>query len=52
MDKAQDLVKRPRLTHNDNLIRYKLAVRDALSKGLTSLHDAGFDPATMDFYDK
>ena len=52
MDKAQELIDQPLLTYNDTLTRYKLTVMDALSVGLTSLHDAGFDPMTLDFYDR
>ena len=52
IDKAQDLIKRPPLTDEDRLERFNLAVNDALSKGLTSLHDAGFDPASLAFFKK
>lgn len=50
MDNAQDLIKRPPLTDEDRLERFNLAVGDALSKGLTSFHDAGFDPASLAFF--
>ena len=50
LDKAQDLIKRPVLTDTDLLQRFKLTVNDAYSKGITSLHDAGFDPASLEFY--
>lgn len=52
LDKAQALVRRPALTHEDKSIRFKLTVQDALSKGLTSLHDAGFDPASLEFFEQ
>ena len=52
LDKAQTLVKTPVLTHEDKLGRFRLTVRDALSKGLTSLHDAGFDPASLEFFER
>ncbi|KAL5528400.1 hypothetical protein ACEPAF_7536 [Sanghuangporus sanghuang] len=50
LDKAQDLIKKPPLTDVDRLLRFKLTVEDALSKGLTSLHDAGFDPTSLQFF--
>ncbi|KAL5523809.1 hypothetical protein ACEPAG_7982 [Sanghuangporus baumii] len=50
LDKAQDLIKKPPLTDVDRLLRFKLTVKDALSKGLTSLHDAGFDPTSLQFF--
>ncbi|KAI5123983.1 hypothetical protein M0805_006395 [Coniferiporia weirii] len=50
LDKAQDLVKRPPLTDADRLQRFNIAVNDALSKGLTSFHDAGFDPESLSFF--
>lgn len=50
LDKAQNLLKNPPLTDADRLLRFNYTVRDALSKGLTSLHDAGFDPASLRFF--
>ena len=52
IDRAQELIKRPPLTDADRLERFQIAVSDALSKGLTSLHDAGFDPASLAFFKK
>ncbi|EJD03014.1 uncharacterized protein FOMMEDRAFT_146742 [Fomitiporia mediterranea MF3/22] len=50
LDKAQDLVKKPPYTDADRMLRFNHTVKDALSRGLTSLHDAGFDPASLDFF--
>lgn len=50
LDNAQDLMKTPALTEQDLLKRFKLAVSHALSYGLTSLHDAGFDPKSLAFF--
>ena len=52
LDKAQDLVKKPPITDDDRVHRFTFAVNDALSKGLTTLHDAGFDPASLAFFEK
>ncbi|KAH8119361.1 amidohydrolase family-domain-containing protein [Phellopilus nigrolimitatus] len=50
LDNAQDLIKKPPLTDMDRLQRFKSAVNDALSKGLTSFHDAGLDPVSLEFF--
>lgn len=50
MDSAQDLIAQPVLTEEDLKRRLDVTVRDALSTGLTSLHDAGFKPASLDFF--
>ena len=50
IDKAQDLVPKPNLTDEDLLLRFRFATNDALSNGLTSIHDAGFDPASLSFF--
>lgn len=50
MDSAQDLIARPILTEEDLKRRFDVTVRDALSTGLTSLHDAGFNPTSLDFF--
>jgi predicted amidohydrolase YtcJ len=52
LDNAQELVKQPELTHSDLLERFHVTVRDALSMGLTSIHDAGLDPVSLDFFNK
>ncbi|KLO18383.1 hypothetical protein SCHPADRAFT_899781 [Schizopora paradoxa] len=50
LDKAQDLLKKAPLTEHDRIRRFNIAVNDALSKGLTTFHDAGFDPASLAFF--
>ncbi|KAJ7141779.1 amidohydrolase family-domain-containing protein [Mycena crocata] len=50
LDNAQELLMTPPLTENDLLQRFTVAVNDALAYGLTSVHDAGLDPASLDFF--
>lgn len=50
LDNAQDLVKRPVPTEQDLLRRFNITVNDALSYGLTSIHDAGFNPVSLEFF--
>ncbi|KAG2746404.1 hypothetical protein P692DRAFT_20782464 [Suillus brevipes Sb2] len=50
LDNAQDLVKRPVPTEQDLLKRFNITVNDALSYGLTSIHDAGFNPISLEFF--
>jgi hypothetical protein len=50
LDNAQDLVKRPTPTERDLLRRFNAAVNDALSYGITSVHDAGLKPVSLDFF--
>ncbi|KAG2153894.1 amidohydrolase family-domain-containing protein [Suillus clintonianus] len=50
LDNAQDLVKRPAPTEQDLLRRFNATVKDALSCGLTSIHDAGFNPVSLEFF--
>lgn len=50
LDNAQDLLKQPPLTESDLLRRFKVAIRDAHRYGLTSIHDAGLDPASLAFF--
>jgi len=52
LDNAQELLKQPKLTESDLSRRFKVAVRDAQRFGLTSLHDAGLDPASLKFFEK
>lgn len=52
LDNAQELIKKPPLTEDDLMMRFTTTVRDALSKGITSAHDAGFDPASLAFYER
>ncbi|TFK25493.1 hypothetical protein FA15DRAFT_668366 [Coprinopsis marcescibilis] len=50
IDNAQELLKQPKLTHDDLLRRFKVTVREAHKHGLTSIHDAGLDPMSLDFF--
>lgn len=50
LDNAQFLVKVPPPTHRDLEKRFQLVVRQAVSHGLTSIHDAGFDPSSLEFF--
>ncbi|KAJ7509256.1 amidohydrolase family-domain-containing protein [Mycena galericulata] len=50
LDNAQELLKTPPLTQSDLLQRFTVAVSDALAYGLTSVHDAGLDPASLAFF--
>jgi predicted amidohydrolase YtcJ len=50
LDNAQDLVTRPTPTERDLLRRFNAAVNDALSYGITSVHDAGLKPVSLDFF--
>lgn len=50
LDNAQELLKQPKLTEGDLLRRFRVAVRDALQVGLTSIHDAGLDPTSLSFF--
>ena len=52
MDNAQELLKQPKLTESDLLRRFKVTVRDAHKHGLTSIHDAGLDPASLAFFNR
>jgi predicted amidohydrolase YtcJ len=50
LDNAQYLVPIPPPTQKDLEKQFNLVVEDALSHGLTSIHDAGFDPKSLEFY--
>lgn len=52
MDNAQELLKQPELTESDLMRRFKVTVRDAHKYGLTSIHDAGLDPASLAFFNR
>lgn len=52
LDNAQDLIKQPDPAHDDLLRRFKLTMTHAMSYGLTSIHDAGLNPQSMDFFKK
>ena len=50
LDNAQFLVTVPPPTYKDLEKRFQLVVADAVSHGLTSIHDAGFDPRSLEFF--
>ncbi|KAG6866609.1 hypothetical protein C0991_000719 [Blastosporella zonata] len=50
LDNAQELLKQPELTEADLVRRFHVAVKDAHALGLTSIHDAGLDPASLAFF--
>jgi predicted amidohydrolase YtcJ len=50
LDNAQGLVNQPGPSRTDFLRRFNMAVKDALSFGLTSIHDAGLKPESLDFF--
>lgn len=50
LDNAQELLKMPPLTEGDLVQRFTATVNDALAYGLTSVHDAGLDPTSLDFF--
>ncbi|VDC03608.1 unnamed protein product [Peniophora sp. CBMAI 1063] len=50
MDNAQSLLPVPPPTQRDLEKQFKLVVDDALSHGLTAVHDAGFDPKSLEFF--
>lgn len=50
LDNAQFLVTIPPPTNKDLEKRFQLVVGDAISQGLTSIHDAGFDPRSLEFF--
>lgn len=50
LDNAQALVDRPDPTHEILEARFNATVKDALAAGLTSIHDAGFDPMSLEFF--
>ncbi|KAJ7782863.1 amidohydrolase family-domain-containing protein [Mycena metata] len=52
LDNAQDLVLQPKLTDDDLMRRFSVAVQDIVALGLTSVHDAGLDPMSLNFFAK
>jgi len=50
LDNAQFLVTVPQPTFKDLEKRFQLVVDYAISHGLTSIHDAGFDPKSLEFF--
>ncbi|KAK1220743.1 hypothetical protein PQX77_016450 [Marasmius sp. AFHP31] len=52
LDNAQELLHLPPVTEEELRARFRATVKDALSYGLTSIHDAGLDPASLDFFER
>ncbi|KAI0093329.1 amidohydrolase family-domain-containing protein [Irpex rosettiformis] len=52
LDNAQILANahRPVPTYEQLQLRFNLTVQDAVAHGLTSVHDAGFDPVSLEFF--
>ena len=52
LDNAQELANalRPEPTYEQLEQRFNLTVKDAVKYGLTSIHDAGFDPISLSFF--
>jgi len=50
IDNAQELIKKPALTDADLERRFTITVERAIASGLTSIHDAGFDPMSLEFF--
>ena len=50
LDNAQELVQKSVLTEDDLLMRFHSTVNKAISVGLTSIHDAGFNPTSLEFF--
>jgi hypothetical protein len=49
-DNAQHLINRPPTSDEVLSKRFAVTVQDALSSGLTSIHDAGLDPSSLGFF--
>ncbi|KAF6755157.1 amidohydrolase family-domain-containing protein [Ephemerocybe angulata] len=49
-DSAQNLIEMPSISGEELSRRLHMAARDALALGLTSLHDAGFKPESMEAF--
>ncbi|KAI0351006.1 hypothetical protein OH77DRAFT_1411838 [Trametes cingulata] len=52
LDNAQDLIIRPEPTYKQLQKRFAATVKDAHSLGLTAVHDAGFNPMSLEFFRK
>jgi hypothetical protein len=50
LDNDQFLVTVPPPTYRDLEKRFHLVVEEAVSHGLTSIHDAGFDPRSLEYF--
>ncbi|KAE9401637.1 amidohydrolase 3 [Gymnopus androsaceus JB14] len=52
LDNAQELVNQPKLLEDDLLKRFNSAIQAAVRYGLTSIHDAGLDPVSLNLFKK
>ncbi|KAF5370724.1 hypothetical protein D9758_002094 [Tetrapyrgos nigripes] len=50
LDNAQELLRQPKLNERDLMQRFKITVEHAVKHGLTSIHDAGLDPSSLEFF--
>lgn len=50
LDSAQDIIFQPELTEADLERRFSVAVQDVVAFGLTSVHDAGLNPMSLNFF--
>ncbi|KAG7098374.1 hypothetical protein E1B28_000332 [Marasmius oreades] len=51
-DEAQALIKPADLTHKDLVERFTITVQDGLKNGVTSIHEAGYNPLALPFFRK
>ncbi|KAF5371769.1 hypothetical protein D9758_003581 [Tetrapyrgos nigripes] len=51
LDKAQDLIL-AEFSEEEMEQRFTIAFEDALKNGITAMHDAGFAPSTLEFYER
>ena len=52
LDNAQDLVVRPTPTRKQLRAQFAAAVRDVHAVGITAVHDAGFNPVSLEFFER
>lgn len=52
LDNAMDLIPYPPWTDAQHAVYFKTAMKDAISVGLTSIHDAFTPPEQVEFYKK
>lgn len=50
LDEAQSLIDIPQPTEADLIKQLGITARDALTYGITSIHDAGLKPVSLDFF--
>ncbi|EIW82889.1 hypothetical protein CONPUDRAFT_52672 [Coniophora puteana RWD-64-598 SS2] len=49
LDNAHELAPKPTLSEQDLSRRLEATIKDAVARGLTCVHDAGFNPISLDF---